>query len=80
MSNTACAHYKWEYTESNGGCRSCPGTSRQVCKDITPITKQAIEAPLEKLPEYLAHSDDVVRKAAKLRLQEFASQGRSNQL
>lgn len=70
MPLTACSHYKWEYAENDRGCRSCPGTSRAVCKEITPITKQAVKATLEELPEFLTHADDVVRKAARYRMRE----------
>lgn len=67
-----CGHYKWEYSERFASCRNCLGSVRLVCETITPITKQVMKAPLEKLPEFLSHTDDVVRKAARLRLQELA--------
>ena len=70
--NTACAHYKWEYTENNRGCAGCPG--RAVCRLITPITKRAVKASMGELPQYLAHIDNVVRKAARIRMGELTNE------
>ena len=67
--NLACGHYKLSYVASGRSCKNC--CEEAFCSIGNGLVQQVARAPMRVLPKYLVHEHKVIRKVARMRMEEL---------
>lgn len=74
--NLACGHYKLSYIADSSCCKNC--CEEDTCEIGNGLLQQVTRAPMEALPVYLVHEHKVIRKTAKMRMNELCTEKLQN--